>query len=152
MTSEVKDPTTTTTVSTVRALARVARHLERATGELSLPHYRVLAAIDAGSARASRVAARLALGKPTISTAIDALCQRGLVERRPDTTDQRVVALMLTDAGRRALAAADAAMASRLAELCRRAGDAGRLAHEALHALDQALDLLAAEREEQRSE
>ena len=39
-------------------LARASRILERATGELSLAHYRVLAAVASGEERASRLAVR----------------------------------------------------------------------------------------------
>ncbi len=61
----------------VRALARASRVLERASSELSLAHYRVLSAIASGDERGSRIAARLALGKPTVSAAVESLCQRG---------------------------------------------------------------------------
>ncbi len=132
-------------VAAVRAAVRVARHLERAACGLSPAHYRVLAAIEDGSGRASRVATSLALGKPTVSAAVEALCQRGLLERQPDATDQRVASLALTEAGHRSLAAADSAMAESLAELCRRAGDAGLRLHACLRALGAALDDLAAE-------
>lgn len=98
----------------VRALARASRLLERASGELSLAHYRVLAAIEAGEERASRLASRLALGKPTISAAVDALCERGLVERHAVSADHRASALALTPEGRAALDRAEAAMVARL--------------------------------------
>ncbi len=68
-------------VDAVRALARATRVLERASGELSLAHYRVLSAIASGEKRASRVAERLAIGKPTVSAAVEALAQRGLLLR-----------------------------------------------------------------------
>ena len=75
----------------MRALARASRLLERATDELSLGHYRVLAAVAAGEERASRVASRLALGKPTVSATVESLCERGLVARARVAGDQRVV-------------------------------------------------------------
>src|SRR2546430_2043870 len=92
----------------VRALARLSRVLERGTGELSLAHYRVLAAVADGHERASRVAARLALGKPTISASVDALCRRGLITRDA-AEDQRAATLRITEAGSALLAEVDAA-------------------------------------------
>lgn len=87
------------TVVAVRALARASRHLEKAAGDLSLAHYRILSAVAGGDARASRIAARLALGKPAVSTAVETLCQRGLLDREDHDGDQRVVVLRLTPAG-----------------------------------------------------
>ena len=83
----------------MRALARATRVLERASGELSLAHYRVLSAIASGDERASRVAHRLAVGKPTVSAAVDALAQRGLLVRTAVDRDHRVAALHLTSEG-----------------------------------------------------
>src|ERR1700722_4197232 len=86
-------------IEAVRALSRVSRLLERASGELSLSHYRVLSAIASGDQRASRVAARLAVGKPTISASVESLCQRGLLARSAVDGDHRAAALHLTAAG-----------------------------------------------------
>lgn len=104
-------------VAAVRALARLARVVERAGGDLSLAHYRVLSAVAGGDDRASRIAVKLALGQPSLSGSVDALTRRGLLERETDAADQRAVSLRLTPAGARALEAAEAAMVTRLAEL-----------------------------------
>ena len=61
----------------VRTLARVARLLERSCGDLTLPQYRLLAMIGDGSERATALAGRLALTKPSVSTMVDALVDRG---------------------------------------------------------------------------
>lgn len=106
------------TVTAVRALVWTARILERAAPELTLAQYRVLATVADGEERASRLAARLALGKPTISAAVDALCARGLLARAKSPEDQRAISLSLTGAGSDALAAAEAAMAGALDDLC----------------------------------
>jgi DNA-binding MarR family transcriptional regulator len=126
-------------VEAVRALARVSRVLERASGELNLAHYRVLAAISSGDQRASRVAIRLALGKPAVSSAVDTLVQRGLVMRTGVTTDQRAAALSLTAAGEATLAAAETHMVERITALCARSPDAARVL-ESLAWLGAALD------------
>ncbi len=98
----------------VRAVVRLARHLESAASDLNFAQYRVLAAISEGDERASRVAARLALGKPTVSASVDALCRRGLLLRGPATDDHRAVCLRVTPAGEAMLREADAAMIGRL--------------------------------------
>jgi DNA-binding MarR family transcriptional regulator len=111
------------TVEAVRALARASRVLERASGELSLAHYRVLSAIAAGDERASRIAARLAIGKPTVSAAVETLCQRGLLVRSSVEGDQRAAALRLTDEGRVLLDGVEAEMIRRLDGLLARTPD-----------------------------
>lgn len=132
-------------IEAVRALARIARLLERNTGELSLAHYRVLSAVAGGSDRASRMAARLALGKPTISAAVDALCRRGLLSRQSVAGDQRATALRITAAGTQALSAVEDSIVARLGPVITRTPDPGRVV-ESLTWLGAALDELAEER------
>jgi DNA-binding MarR family transcriptional regulator len=135
----------TKSVDAVRALARAARVLERASGELSLAHYRVLSAIAAGDERASRVAERLALGKPAVSAAVESLRQRGLIVRSEVVGDQRAAALRLTDAGRALLDDVETGMLERFAELRKRTPDGDRLV-EALVWLGAAIEEVAEER------
>jgi DNA-binding MarR family transcriptional regulator len=132
-------------VEAVRALARVSRVLERASGELNLAHYRVLSAIASGDERASRVAKRLALGKPAVSAAVDSLVHRGLVVRTGVTGDQRAAALSLTAAGSAAVARAETDMVERINLICARTPDMVRVL-ESLAWLGAALDEAAAER------
>jgi DNA-binding MarR family transcriptional regulator len=138
--------TDTGAVAAVRALARASRILERASGELNLAHYRVLSAIASGDERASRIAARLALGKPTISSAVESLCQRGLLTRTGESSDQRVAVLRLTDSGRELLAGVEAEMLSRLADLQARTPDGDQLL-ESLVWLGRAIDETVAEKQ-----
>jgi DNA-binding MarR family transcriptional regulator len=139
--------TTATSVEAVRSLARAARLIERASGDVGLAHYRVLSAIAAGEDRASRVAERFELGRPTVSAAVDALCRAGLIERAPVATDQRAVALQLTSKGKGALEEVEAEMARVLDELCRRLpGGAADQALTTMAALGEALDARAAVR------
>lgn len=128
----------------MRALARASRLLERASGDLSLAHYRVLAAVADGDERASRVARRLALGKPTISASVDALCRRGLL-RRESADDQRAITLRLTVTGQALLRDVETAMIERLDQVLARTPDGARIAR-ALAELGAGLDALAAER------
>jgi DNA-binding MarR family transcriptional regulator len=127
------------TIEAVRAIVRASRMLERASGELSLAHYRVLAAISAGEERASRVAQRLAVGKPTVSAAVDVLVQRGLVARHIEVADNRVTVLRVTSEGWDVLARVEAGMVERLTRLAELTGDADGLVG-CLARLGRALD------------
>ncbi|MGN6608148.1 MAG: MarR family winged helix-turn-helix transcriptional regulator [Jatrophihabitans sp.] len=132
-------------LSALRALVRMSRLLEAGSNGLSLAHYRVLAAVSEGDERASHVAARLALGKPTISASVDALCKRGLLTREPNPDDQRAVALRVTQAGRAELVAAEEGMLRRLDAVLARVPDPAGT-ERVLAGLADALDQLAAER------
>jgi DNA-binding MarR family transcriptional regulator len=136
-------------IEAVRALARATRVLERASGELSLAHYRVLAAIASGDERASRVANRLAIGKPTVSAAVDVLVQRGLLLRSGVDGDQRVAALHLTPEGNAVLAHVESEMIRRIDDLCARTPDPDRL-KESLVWLGAAIDDWQAQRAAER--
>jgi DNA-binding MarR family transcriptional regulator len=133
-------------VEAVRALSRASRLLERASGELTLSHYRVLSAIASGDERASRIAARLAVGKPTISAIVESLCQRGLLARSTVKGDHRAAALRLTAQGAAVLSRVETEMVARLEGLCSRTPDGGRLI-ESLVWLGDAIEADAAERQ-----
>jgi DNA-binding MarR family transcriptional regulator len=107
----------------VRALAFAARRLERSLPELSLSQYRVLALVASGDERASRVAQRLAVAKPTVTAVVDGLVERGLLQREAIEGDRRALRLVLTDPGRSALTDAEAAMCSAIGEVLDDAGD-----------------------------
>jgi DNA-binding MarR family transcriptional regulator len=136
-------------IDAVRALARATRVLERASGELSLAHYRVLSAIAAGDERASRVANRLAIGKPTVSAAVEALVQRGLLIRSTVDGDQRVAVLHLTPDGEALLARVEAEMIRRIDDLSGRTPDPDRMM-ESLVWLGTAIDDWQAQRAAER--
>jgi DNA-binding MarR family transcriptional regulator len=107
----------------VRTVARLARTLECALGGLTLPQYRVLAAVDDGGERATHLASCLALAKPTVTAAVDGLVIRGYLEREPVPNDRRSTRIALTDEGRAMLAEAETAMAERLTTVIGRKGD-----------------------------
>jgi DNA-binding MarR family transcriptional regulator len=86
-------------VDAVRALSRLSRIVERASDELSSADYRVLSAISEGEARASRLASRLLLGKPTISSTVDSLSNRGLLVKSTVEGDNRAIELSLSAEG-----------------------------------------------------
>lgn len=101
----------------MHALTRASRILERALNGLSLADFRVLSAVAAGEARASRLAARLAIGKPTVSATVDSLVRRGMLRRTAHDTDQRAVELALTAKGDAARDEAERALASVVTQL-----------------------------------
>jgi DNA-binding MarR family transcriptional regulator len=95
-------------------LAWMARELERACTDLTLAQYRLLALVVGGEERASNLAGRLALARPTVSAAIETLVANDLVERTAVDHDRRAIRLTITPKGRAALRAAEAAMRERL--------------------------------------
>jgi DNA-binding MarR family transcriptional regulator len=134
-------------------LARLARLLERACGELEPPltlaQYRLLAMIDSGSDRASHLAGLLALAKPTVSATVDTLVERGLVARSTSRDDRRVTTLAVTAGGHEVLAVADGAMRARLDDVLARVDDPAA-ASQALAALGAALVQRRSERQAER--
>jgi DNA-binding MarR family transcriptional regulator len=132
-------------VEAVRALARASSVLERSSPDLSLAHYRVLAAIAQGDERASNIARKLAIGKPTVSVAVESLCRRGLLARSVVAGDQRAAALHLTPAGEALLEQVETEMISRINDLCERTRDGQQLI-ESLVWLGAAMDSRLADR------
>jgi DNA-binding MarR family transcriptional regulator len=133
-------------VAATRALPRVTRAIERALGDVSLADYRILSAIAGGEARASRMAAHFALGKPAISASIDSLSRRGLVEKAGVEGDNRAVALTLTAQGTAYFEAAEALATARLEKLAALAPDPVA-ALSNLVALSDAIETVIANRE-----
>lgn len=132
-------------VQAVRALARASSALERSSPNLSLAHYRVLTAVAQGNERASNIARKLAIGKPTVSVAVESLCQRGLLARSGVAGDQRAAALHLTPAGETLLEQVETEMIIRINDLCDRTPDGGQLI-ESLVWLGAAMDSRLADR------
>jgi long-chain acyl-CoA synthetase len=128
-----------------RAIAWLSRELARALGaiELSPPQYRVLILLSDGSAVSSDVAERLAVSRPTVTSVVDGLVNRGLVERRHSEDDRRRVSLTLTKEGREILARADRDADALLADVAGNLGDA-ELADRALTDLGLWSDALVA--------
>ncbi|HLI00059.1 MAG TPA: MarR family transcriptional regulator [Acidimicrobiales bacterium] len=138
-------------VAALRALARASSILERGSTELSLPQYRVLSAVAAGDEQASRIARKLAIGKPAVSATVDALRQRGLLTRVDSHVDHRVVALRLTPDGAAVLERFEAVLLERLDDLYRRTPDPSGVL-DALVWLGTAVDARRAERDAARGE
>ncbi len=98
----------------ILTLVWVARALEQACADLTLPQYRLLALIVSGEERASGLAGQLALARPTVSAAVETLVANGLLERTSVDGDRRAIRLTITPAGRAALRVAEQAMRERL--------------------------------------
>ncbi|MDQ2726277.1 MAG: MarR family winged helix-turn-helix transcriptional regulator [Actinomycetota bacterium] len=103
-----------TLIPALRGLVRASRALERVSPELSLPQYRLLSRVAAGDERATDLAGRLDLAKPTITAMVDSLVCRGLLGRTAAAGDRRVTRLEVTSEGRAALEETEAAMAAAL--------------------------------------
>jgi DNA-binding MarR family transcriptional regulator len=108
-----------------RTAAWLAKRVEIGLGsvDLSLPQYRVLGMLDASPALSSDLAQRLAVRPPTVTSVIDGLVARGLVERRTVEGDRRRVDHVITDHGRQVLDAADDAVNSQLQEIADHLGN-----------------------------
>jgi DNA-binding MarR family transcriptional regulator len=99
-----------------RTAAWIAKQVELGLEEvgLSLPQYRVLGLLDAGPTISSALADRLAVRPPSVTSVVDGLVARGLVERTHSEDDRRRVSHVLTASGRALLEEADEAVDHRL--------------------------------------
>jgi DNA-binding MarR family transcriptional regulator len=126
-------------VAAVRVLARLHRLLEAADSGLTLPQYRVLAALTQGGVRSAHLAERLTVRRPTLTAIADGLVAAGLATRESEPGDRRVVRLHPTPAGEDALRLADAAYTARLGPLLDGIAHPGRLVADLIE-LGGALD------------
>lgn len=113
--------------------------MERVEAGLTPQQYRMLKLVGAGGERSARLAERLAVAKPTLTSTADGLVAAGLLSRETETTDRRVVRLKLTEAGHAAVDRADAVYAAWLIELLRTAGDEDQLLRDFAR-IDRAID------------
>jgi DNA-binding MarR family transcriptional regulator len=94
------------TVGAVLTVLRMSRVMERIDAGVSPQQYRMLKLVGAGGERSARLAERLAVAKPTLTSTADSLVGAGLVCREAEPGDRRVVRLHLTEAGQAAVARA----------------------------------------------
>jgi DNA-binding MarR family transcriptional regulator len=127
MTEPTPVPSAADLIDAVRTLSRLSRIVERASDELSPADYRVMSAIAGGEARASRLANRLLLGKPTISSSVESLSKRGLIVKSSVEGDNRGVALTLSDEGAELFGRMEARMTRQLELLSERTPDPARV-------------------------
>jgi len=129
----------------VLTIIRLFRSMERVEAGLTPQQYRVLKLAGAGGERSAKLAERLAVAKPTLTSTADGLVAAGLLRREAESADRRVVRLTLTEAGRAAVDRADAVYAEWLGELLRTAGETERLLSD-FALLDSAIDQRVAAR------
>lgn len=113
--------------------------MERVGAGLTPQQFRMLKLIGAGGERSARLAEKLAVAKPTLTSTADALVAAGLLAREAETSDRRVVKLRLTPAGQAALDHANQVYGQWLAELLAAAGEPARLLDD-FGLIDQAID------------
>jgi DNA-binding MarR family transcriptional regulator len=94
-------------VIAVLTVLRMSRVLERVDAGVTPQQYRMLKLIGAGGERSARLADRLAVAKPTLTSTADSLVAAGLATRESEPGDRRVVRLRLTAAGLAAVQRAD---------------------------------------------
>ena len=110
-------------------IARLHRVLENhSTSELTMPQYRVLGLLSSGHERATGLASKLAVTKPTLTSLIDGLVERGFVARKATAGDRRAVRIVITPAGRAAADAAGRALRDVLDDVLARCADPGAYA------------------------
>jgi DNA-binding MarR family transcriptional regulator len=93
----------------VLTILRISRVMERIDAGVSPQQYRMLKLIGGGGERSARLAEKLAVAKPTLTSTADSLVAAGLAVREAEPGDRRVVRLCLTPAGQAATERADAA-------------------------------------------
>ncbi len=99
-------------------VGRLSRALrQHSDASLTVSQLSALSSLDAaGSSRVGDLAARESVGPPAMTRIVTALCDAGLVDRRPDPDDARSVLLEPSAAGRRHLASLRAARTAVLAQ------------------------------------
>jgi DNA-binding MarR family transcriptional regulator len=131
-------------VTVARQVHATGQRWTQSTADLTIAEAAVMRVVAReGSCRSSAVAAQLGVGPSAVSRLLTGLCERGLVERRPDPADGRAELLALTDRGRTTMQERRTAYLERLR--CRFAGwDPARLGAAAA-LLEELGELLATE-------
>ncbi|TCP38723.1 MarR family winged helix-turn-helix transcriptional regulator [Rhodovulum marinum] len=87
----------------LRATELYGRELAKAAG-LTAVQIRVLQIVaETGTSTPKAISARMGVSQPTMTTLIDRLVAKGLVERRRSETDRRQMNIFITPAGRDAI-------------------------------------------------
>ena len=99
-----------------RAIVRMFHRFETAmrNSDLSFAQYRILGFLQNGPRRAGELALASAVKKPTVSSVLNGLRQRGWISDLTDSVDGRVVTVVLTASGRKRLREFDNQLAQTL--------------------------------------
>jgi DNA-binding MarR family transcriptional regulator len=114
-------------ISGLLTMLRVSRVMERLDAGVSPQQYRILKLIGAGGERSARLAEKLAVARPTLTSIGDSLVAAGLARRQAEPGDRRVVRLYLTEAGEAAIRRADEAYAAWFGSLLDYTGERTRI-------------------------
>lgn len=103
----------------VRSIAILARQFDRVAQELglSLSQYRLLLFVRVRPQRASELAERASVKRPTLTALVDGLVESGYLRRLTVDGDRRGIRLELTEAGRSKLSEVERRLAAHLAEV-----------------------------------
>ena len=91
--------------------------------DLSPTQYRMLILLSRGDAGSSALASYLAVSPPSVTSVVDVLVTRGLVDRVHDKGDRRRISLGLTEEGSRLLALADEVADAVMVDIAQNSGD-----------------------------
>lgn len=125
-------------ISALLTVLQVTRVLERTDAGISPQQYRILKLIGGSGERSARLAEKLAVARPTLTSIGDSLVAAGLATRQAEAGDRRVVRLCLTAAGQAAVEQADAVYASWFGEVLDHFGQREQIL-AALRLLDDAM-------------
>lgn len=135
-------------VMITEALSDVARFVVRGmntVGGLSVSALAVLSALDSsGASRMTDLATQVGVSQPTMTLMVSRLAAQGLVERKADPRDRRIVLCGITDAGRKLLHDRNAGRLAFLAHLIHELEPEDRVAlHSAAPALRRVVNRAA---------
>jgi len=125
-------------VSALLTVLRMSRVMERIDAGVSPQQYRMLKLIGAGGERSARLAEKLAVARPTLTSTADSLVAAGLAMRQAEEGDRRVVRLCLTSAGQAAVQRADEAYGAWFSSLLEHTGRSAEILAD-LRLLDDAM-------------
>jgi DNA-binding MarR family transcriptional regulator len=125
-------------VSALLTVLRISRVMDRIDAGVSPQQYRMLKLIGAGGERSARLAEKLAVARPTLTSTADSLVAAGLAVREAEEGDRRVVRLCLTPAGQAAVRQADEAYAAWFSSLLEHTGRRAEILAD-LRLLDDAM-------------
>jgi DNA-binding MarR family transcriptional regulator len=136
-------------VAILQAIRRILRSVEIHSRKLSAEHdvtgpqlVCLLAALDQGTATATSIAHQVHLSPSTVVGVLDRLEAKGLVERRRDLRDRRIVNVQATPRGRALARRAPLPLGDRLAEALQKLDEGERRA--IARSLERIVDMMEA--------
>jgi DNA-binding MarR family transcriptional regulator len=111
--------TTPAPLLAVRAVVAIYREFEQLTrrSDISLAQYRLMLYLRTGPKRAGEIAAAIAVAKPTVSLALNALRDKGWINSTTDEEDGRATRILITAAGKTRMEAFEGELAARIAPM-----------------------------------